>query len=137
MFMMMSLLSTCGHFDFCPVGNLKDIFLFLYIIFLIFLQDLLFARRTFASGEEIRKIYLLHALNHVLKTRTRILKNNAKVRQASENNIEIEYVFLDITYAGPLLISLDFKVEKIGTCKTPGISPMGWPDLNHILGLLQ
>ena len=32
-----------------------------------FVQDLLYTCRTFENGEEIRRIYLLHALNHVLK----------------------------------------------------------------------
>ena len=30
-------------------------------------QDLSFTKRTFENGEEIRKVYLVHALNHVLK----------------------------------------------------------------------
>lgn len=30
-------------------------------------QDVLFTQRTFENGEEIRRIYLLHALNHILK----------------------------------------------------------------------
>ena len=38
-----------------------------YIYHMYFLQDLLYANRTFDNCEEIRNIYLLHALNHVLK----------------------------------------------------------------------
>ena len=32
-----------------------------------FIQDLLYTNRTFENCEEIRNVYLLHALNHVLK----------------------------------------------------------------------
>ena len=53
-------------------------------------QDLMFARRTFENGEEIRKLYLLHALNHILKTRSRILKNNTKLTLASKEGKQIE-----------------------------------------------
>lgn len=35
-------------------------------------QDLLFTDRTFENSEEIRNIYLLHVLNHVLKLVTRL-----------------------------------------------------------------
>lgn len=52
----------------------------------------MFARRTFENGEDIRKIYLLHALNHILKTRSRVLKNNARLAQASKEGKEMEYV---------------------------------------------
>ena len=37
------------------------------------LQDLLYTNRTFENCEEIRNIYLLHALNHVLKLVTNII----------------------------------------------------------------
>lgn len=37
-------------------------------LLLNFSQDLLFTRRTFENGEEIRACYILHALNHVLKS---------------------------------------------------------------------
>ncbi len=44
-------------------------------------RDLLFTERNFSNGEEIRLIYCIHALNHVLKTRSRILHHNYKIRQ--------------------------------------------------------
>ena len=50
----------------------------------------MFARRTTGNGEEIRRVYLLHALNHVLKTRSRVLKNNAKLALAAKEKREIE-----------------------------------------------
>ncbi|KAH8272837.1 hypothetical protein KR018_001996 [Drosophila ironensis] len=41
--------------------------------------DLYFPQRTHSNAEEIRYIYCLHALNHMLKVRSLILKNNEKV----------------------------------------------------------
>lgn len=62
----------------------------------------MFTRRTFANGEEIRKVYLLHVLNHVLKTHSRILKNSAKLALAAKEGREIEYVLYNSTKRLPL-----------------------------------
>ena len=51
-------------------------------------RDLLFTDRTFLNGEQIRMVYALHALNHVLKTRTRIVKNNVRLMKAREAKSE-------------------------------------------------
>ena len=53
-------------------------------------QDLYFADRNFENGEQIRKLYSLHSINHVMKARNRILKHNAKLQSAAEKNIEID-----------------------------------------------
>lgn len=42
-------------------------------------QDFYYPSRNFDNGEEIRLTYCIQALNHVLKTRTKILHHNAKV----------------------------------------------------------
>lgn len=42
-------------------------------------NDVYFPQRTFANSEEIRFIYSLHAVNHVLKTRIKIIHHNAKL----------------------------------------------------------
>lgn len=42
-------------------------------------QDLNYGERSFENGEEIRFVYTLHAVNHVLKTRIKILHHNAKI----------------------------------------------------------
>ncbi len=47
-------------------------------------RDLYYPERTFENAEEIRTVYVLHALNHVLKTRTRILNNNARLSKAAK-----------------------------------------------------
>jgi U3 small nucleolar RNA-associated protein 25 len=52
-------------------------------------QDVLYTQRSFDNGEEIRRLYALHALNHVLKSRLKVLKNNAKIRSAKMEGKEI------------------------------------------------
>lgn len=44
-------------------------------------KDLYFPERTFENAEEICVAYSSHALNHVLKTRSRVVSHNAKVCQ--------------------------------------------------------
>lgn len=48
-------------------------------------QDLYYPERTFANAEELRFIYCLHAVNHVLKTRTKVLHHNAKINKLRES----------------------------------------------------
>ncbi|XP_055879595.1 U3 small nucleolar RNA-associated protein 25 homolog [Biomphalaria glabrata] len=43
-------------------------------------QDLLYPKQTIKNTEEIRVLYCLHALNHVLKTRSRVIAHNVKVK---------------------------------------------------------
>lgn len=43
-------------------------------------QDLFYPQRSHANGEEIRFTYCLHALNHVMKTRTKVLNHNLKLK---------------------------------------------------------
>ncbi|GLV39574.1 uncharacterized protein CBL_08360 [Carabus blaptoides fortunei] len=47
-------------------------------------QDLYFTERTFENGDEIRFVYALHAINHVLKTRTKVLHHNARLAKKDE-----------------------------------------------------
>ncbi|EDW74772.2 uncharacterized protein Dwil_GK15852 [Drosophila willistoni] len=42
-------------------------------------QDLYYTQRSHENSEEIRFVYCLHALNHMLKSRSLILRNNEKV----------------------------------------------------------
>jgi U3 small nucleolar RNA-associated protein 25 len=42
-------------------------------------QDLYYPERTQKNGEEIRFTYCLHLVNHILKTRTKILHHNNKL----------------------------------------------------------
>ena len=49
-------------------------------------KDLYFCQETLNNLEEIRLVYVLHALNHMLKTRRKILKNNEKLNK--DKNVE-------------------------------------------------
>ncbi|XP_065832625.1 U3 small nucleolar RNA-associated protein 25 homolog [Oscarella lobularis] len=51
-------------------------------------RDLLYVQRDFENGEEIRRLYCLHALNHVLKSRHRVMKNNSRLRQVLESGAD-------------------------------------------------
>ncbi|KAJ8119975.1 hypothetical protein O1611_g10487 [Lasiodiplodia mahajangana] len=48
-------------------------------------QDLLFCGRSAGNSESLRRMACLHAVNHVFKTRDRVIKNNAKLAREGEN----------------------------------------------------
>jgi len=47
--------------------------------------DLYYPRRCYASAEELQFVYCLHVVNHVLKTRGRVLAHNAKLRSRTDD----------------------------------------------------
>ncbi|KAI0479629.1 DUF1253-domain-containing protein [Xylaria cf. heliscus] len=47
-------------------------------------QDLLFCGRNANNSENLRRMACLHAVNHVFKTRDRVIKNNAKLAREGE-----------------------------------------------------
>ncbi|XP_034833734.1 U3 small nucleolar RNA-associated protein 25 homolog isoform X2 [Maniola hyperantus] len=47
-------------------------------------QDLYYPERTFSNADEIRFTYCLHIVNHMIKTRTKILHHNAKIAKKSD-----------------------------------------------------
>lgn len=47
-------------------------------------QDLYLNSRTFATAEEMRLVYTLHAINHVLKSRTNVIKHNTLITRHLE-----------------------------------------------------
>jgi len=47
--------------------------------------DVLFPARSVANAESLRRLTCLHVLNHILKTRDGIIKNNARLSKASED----------------------------------------------------
>lgn len=48
-------------------------------------KDVLLPYADFKKQEDYRKLYTLHCLNHVFKTRDRIVKNNSKIATQNEN----------------------------------------------------
>uniref|UniRef100_A0A336MKR4 CSON002566 protein n=1 Tax=Culicoides sonorensis TaxID=179676 RepID=A0A336MKR4_CULSO len=49
-------------------------------------QDFYYTQRNFNNAEEIRFVYSLHALNHALKTRARVLHHNAKLNKTGKDS---------------------------------------------------
>lgn len=79
-------------------------------------QDLLYPERTFTNAEEIRYIYCLHAVNHMLKTRMRILHHNAKL---SKKNNSMCDNYRDQGLVRPkVLIMVPFKDAAYRVVKT-------------------
>ncbi|KAL2148705.1 hypothetical protein VTH82DRAFT_1852 [Thermothelomyces myriococcoides] len=48
-------------------------------------QDVLYCNRTVAGSQGVRRMAALHALNHVFKTRDRVIKNNSRLSRADAN----------------------------------------------------
>lgn len=75
-------------------------------------RDVLFSNRNLQNAKEIRNAYTLHALNHVFKTRDRILKNSGKLQRFQQNPNPSATVpeFRDQGFTRPkVLIILPFK----------------------------
>ncbi|KAI0853188.1 DUF1253-domain-containing protein [Daldinia vernicosa] len=49
-------------------------------------NDVLFCGRTTRNAENLRRMACLHSVNHVFKTRDRVIKNNAKLSKEVENS---------------------------------------------------
>ena len=79
-------------------------------------KDLNVNERTFENGEEFRMVYCLHALNHVLKTRTRIINNNERLAAVKSNKKKLAINARDQGLCRPkVVIVVPFKecVRKI------------------------
>ncbi|KAL7623366.1 rRNA-binding ribosome biosynthesis protein utp25 [Parahypoxylon ruwenzoriense] len=49
-------------------------------------NDILFCGRTTQNAENLRRMACLHSVNHVFKTRDKVIKNNAKLAKEGENS---------------------------------------------------
>lgn len=53
-------------------------------------QDVLFSERTLSNAEDLRKLACLHSINHMFKTRDKVVKNNARImKENNEEDIEL------------------------------------------------
>jgi U3 small nucleolar RNA-associated protein 25 len=52
-------------------------------------QDLMYGARTPSNAERLRQIVCLHALNHIFKTRDRVIKNNEKIAKEPDMTLEL------------------------------------------------
>ncbi|CAG9806662.1 unnamed protein product [Chironomus riparius] len=75
-------------------------------------QDLYYPHRSHKNGEEVRLSYCIHALNHVLKTRQKVLQHNAKLSKlrSEKKATIIPDEFRDQGFVRPkVLIVLPFR----------------------------
>ncbi|CAG9813526.1 unnamed protein product [Phaedon cochleariae] len=47
-------------------------------------QDFCYSGRTFSNSEEIRFVYCVHAVNHILKTRLKVIHHNARLSKKDD-----------------------------------------------------
>ena len=75
-------------------------------------QDLYYPHRSHQNGEQIRLVYCIHALDHILKTRKKVLHHNSKIAKlkASKKNVVVPDDFRDQGFVRPrVLIVLPFR----------------------------
>lgn len=66
-------------------------------------QDILFAHQSMEISENIRKLTCLHALNHVFKTRDKVIKDNARL---SREDIGDDIEFRDQGFTRPKVLMI-------------------------------
>lgn len=52
-------------------------------------RDVLFPQRTLVNAESLRKLMCLHALNHVFKTRDKVIRDNARLAKEDVEGLEL------------------------------------------------
>lgn len=58
--------------------------------FLFNYHNLLYCDRTVGNSDNLRRLAAIHALNHIYKTRDRIIKNNAKISKNPNGNEDLD-----------------------------------------------
>ncbi|KAI1258655.1 DUF1253-domain-containing protein [Xylariaceae sp. FL1019] len=70
-------------------------------------QDLLFCSRDVSNADNLRRMTCLHAVNHVFKTRDKVIKNNAKLaRLALEDNDNADFEPRDQGFTRPKVLMI-------------------------------
>lgn len=73
-------------------------------------QDLYFPERNLDNGEEVRFIYCLHAVNHVLKTRLKVVHHNVRLANRQDVKSEMPDEYRDQGLVRPkVLILVPFR----------------------------
>ena len=52
-------------------------------------RDVLFPQRTLKNAETLRKLTSLHVLNHIIKTRDKVIRDNARLAKGDAEDIEL------------------------------------------------
>ncbi|KAM0797406.1 U3 small nucleolar RNA-associated protein 25 [Usnea florida] len=52
-------------------------------------RDVLFPQRTLKNGETLRKLTSLHVLNHIIKTRDQVIRDNARLAKGDTEDLEL------------------------------------------------
>ncbi|KAL0270426.1 UNVERIFIED_CONTAM: hypothetical protein PYX00_007838 [Menopon gallinae] len=79
-----------SQLDNCDSEDLTDLQKEIFTIINSY-QDLFFYERSFSNSEEVRFAYCLHVVNHILKTRLKILHHNEKIMKKSDVQVPDEY----------------------------------------------
>ncbi len=66
-------------------------------------QDIMFSARALGNAEELRRLASVHALNHIFRTRDKVIKNTAKL---SRNDDDVEIEFRDQGFTRPKVLML-------------------------------
>ncbi|KAK4190610.1 hypothetical protein QBC35DRAFT_427709 [Podospora australis] len=72
--------------------------------FLFNYNNMLYCDRTVGNSDNLRRLAALHALNHIYKTRDRIIKNNAKISKNPNGNEDLD--LRDQGFARPKVLML-------------------------------
>lgn len=69
-------------------------------------QDVYFANQNLENGEEVRFVYCLHIINHVLKTRLKVTHHNARLSQQGSNVTDVPDDYRDQGLVRPKVVIL-------------------------------
>ncbi|KAI9003180.1 hypothetical protein BC832DRAFT_560139 [Gaertneriomyces semiglobifer] len=77
-------------------------------------KDILYTNLTHSASPELQRLYALHAINHIYKTRDRVLKNTTKLKADTSAELELR----DQGFTRPkVLILLPFKSAALEVVK--------------------